>query len=713
VTLTTDETAPADAGAARDLSALFAPSSVAVVGASNDHAKYGNWISVQALRTRDVRPAYLVNRRGERVLGEPSYRRLTDVPSTVDLVVIAVPAAGFEEAVEDALAAGARAIVGVTSGFAELGAEGAARQAAIVRRVRKAGSVLLGPNCLGVVDTTNRLQLCANAMPVGAVGLISQSGNVALELRRFFEERGLGLSRFASLGNQADLTVIDLLRSYATHPRTDMIAVYCEDFVDGRAFSQAAAGAVEAGKRVVLLTVGSSQASARGARSHTGALTSDASAVGAACAAAGMDQVTSAREMADLLAALHAGRRPRGARVAVLADGGGHAALASDLAQSHGLEVAELAPSLVEALRGELPPSAGVRNPVDLAGAGERDIASFARTLDRLLSSRAVDSVFVTGYFGGYSAYGAGLAAAEVATARLMGRHAAAHGKPVLVHAVEADGPVADALRAAGIPVFRAAEDAARTLGLLTRGARACAPGVPRLPAPAEPVADDGYWTARELLRAGGVAFPAARIVRTEEEAAAAAADLGPPVVLKALGLLHKSDVGGVALDLSTERAVRTAYRDMEARLRAPGYCVERTADARGGVEVIVGVQRDLRFGPIAMVGLGGVFAEVLRDVAFALAPVDNATAHGLFDRLSAAALLRGARGHPAVDLDAAAEAVARITFVAAQHPEIAELEVNPLLCRPDGCEGLDARIVLAHAHRGADDPWTFPAPRA
>jgi acetate---CoA ligase (ADP-forming) len=344
------------AGDPRDLRALFAPDAVAVVGASDDRGKYGNWISVQALSTSDARPVYLVNRRGERVLGEPTFRRLADLPCTVDLVVIAVPAPAFEEAVEDALAIGAGAIVGVTSGFAELGIGGAEHQAAIARRVRQAGSVLLGPNCLGVVDTTSRLQLSSNAMPAGPVGLISQSGNVALELSLFLMERGLGVSRFASLGNQADLTAADLLRSYTAHAGTRLIAIYCEDFVDGRAFAQAAADAVSAGKRVVLLTVGSSQASVRGAQSHTGALTSAASAVGAACKAAGIDQVTSVREMADLLAALHAGRRPRGARVAVLADGGGHAALASDLAASHGLQVAELEPHLSRRCASTCPP---------------------------------------------------------------------------------------------------------------------------------------------------------------------------------------------------------------------------------------------------------------------------------------------------------------------------------------------------------------------
>ena len=674
------------------LDALFAPRAVAILGASNDPSKYGNWIAVQALQMDAGRPVHLVNRRGVPVLGRETFRSLAELPEPVDLVVVAVPAHAFEAAVEDALAAGAGAIVGITAGFAELGEEGAAREAAVVGRVRDAGAVLLGPNCLGVLDSTTGVRLTSNAMPAGPVGLISQSGNVALELGAFLRDRGLGFSRFASLGNQADLTAADLLEAYAAHPGTELIAVYCEDFRDGRRFAAAAAGAVAGGKPVVVLTVGSSEASARGARSHTGALTSDADVVRAACQAAGADLVATPRVMADLLAALRSGRRLRGRRVAVIADGGGHASLASDVAEAHGLDVAGFEPAVATRLRELLTPSAGTSNPVDLAGAGERDITVFARVLETALSSRAVDAVLVTGYFGGYGTYGDALGEAEVATARLMAQMAGAHGKPVLVHTMEPGSPAARALQDGGVPVFRAVDDAARTLGLL-----GAAPprGVPALPAPAPPVRDDGYWSARELLRGGGLEFPAARIVRTEDEAAEAAAVIGGPVVLKALGLLHKSDAGGVALGLDSSAAVRAAHADMTARLDPPGFCVEAMADLRDGVELIVGAQWDARFGPVAMVGLGGILTEVLRDVAFALAPVDEGTARLLLDRLAGAALLHGVRGRPAVDLDAAAAAIARVTSVAAAHPELASVEANPILARPGGALALDARVVL------------------
>ncbi|MEU8876219.1 acetate--CoA ligase family protein [Streptomyces javensis] len=678
----------------RDLGPLFAPNAVAVVGASNDQTKWGNWISVQALRMRGRRPVYLVNRRGEPVLGEPAYRSMAELPQCADLAVIAVPAAGFESAVEDALAAGARAIVGITAGFAELGTEGEARQSALARRVREAGAVLLGPNCLGVLDSGSELYLSSNPLPPGSVGLISQSGNMALELSRILSERGLGFSRFASLGNQADLTVADLIRAYTVHPETRLIAVYSEDFGDGRDFVAAAAEATTMGKPVVLLTVGGSEAAVRGAKSHTGALVSDSSVIDAACRAAGIDRVASPRQMASLLEALHLFGAAPARRVAVLADGGGHASIACDLAERYGLSVPEFDPELSRRLRDHLTPSAGVGNPVDLAGTGEKDVTSFARVLGDLLDAPDTDSVLITGYFGGYGEYSATLATAEVETAAEMGELVRDRCKPVAVHTMYPYSDAAEELQRRGVPVFRAIEEAARSLGMLARRT-AADPALRSLPDPAPPVTDDGYWSARELIRAAGVDFPAARLATTVDEAVAAAGEIGGRVVVKALGLLHKSDSGGVALGLECDPAVRTAVTDMAQRLSPPGYCVEAMADLRDGVELIVGVRRDPRFGPVTMLGLGGVTTEVLRDVAFALAPLTPGQAHELLDRLRSAALLHGVRGRPAVDLDALAHTIAAITDVAAAHPEIAELEVNPLLATPRGCQGLDARIVL------------------
>ncbi|WP_455361508.1 acetate--CoA ligase family protein [Streptomyces sp. SYSU K21746] len=686
----------------RDLTALFDPKSVAVVGASNDPAKYGNAVASQALRAPDRRHVHLVNRRGGTVLGRTAATSLADIGESVDLVVISVPGPGFEAAVDDALASGARAIVGITAGFAEAGPAGLARQQAIADRVRAAGAVLVGPNCLGVADNTTELYLASDTFAPGGVALLSQSGNLALELQLRFAPHNMGFSRFVSLGNQADVTLVDLVEDCARHEATRAIAVYAEDFGDGRAFAQAAAAA---GKPVVLLTAGRGSASARSAQSHTGALTTSSDVVAAACRDAGVQLVSTPREMTVVLAALNAGSRTSGRRTAVFTDGGGHGAIAADAAEDAGLDVPELGAPAQERLRTVLWEQSSVGNPVDLAGMGEQNPLSYADTVAGLLAADEVDTVLMTGYFGGYAASegglggapagGSALAEGELEAAREIVTHQRRTPKPLVVQSMYPQSPSCQVLAHAGIPVFTATEDAARALAAMTAPAAGDATGVTPLPPAAAPLQDAGYHGIRALLSAAGVPFPPAREITDEAGLLAAAEEFDGPYVLKALHVLHKSDAGGVALRLADRDALLAAYRDMHTRLGAPSYSVEAMADLTDGIELIVGVNRDPRFGPVAMVGLGGVLTETLHDVAFSLAPVPAARAEQLLRSLRTAALLSGVRGRPTVDVAAAAAVVERITTVAAAHPEIAELEVNPLLVRPDGALALDARAVL------------------
>lgn len=683
---------------ARDLTALFDPKSVAVIGASDDPAKYGHAVASQALRAPGRRPVHLVNRRGGTVLGRTAPTSLAEIGEPVELVVISVPGPGFEAAVDDALACGARAIVGITAGFAESGPAGLARQRAIADRVRDAGAVLVGPNCLGIADNTTELYLASDSFASGHVALLSQSGNLALELQLRCAPHGLGFSRFVSLGNQADVTLVDLVEDCARHEATSAIAVYAEDFGDGRAFAQAAAAA---GKPVVLLTAGRGSASARSAQSHTGALTTSSDVVAAACRDAGVELVATAREMTIVLAALHAGSRTAGRRTAVFTDGGGHGVIAADAAEATGLDVPEFGAPAQERLRALLWEQSAVGNPVDLAGMGEQDPRSYATTVGGLLTTDEVDAVLMTGYFGGYAASngglgggGAALAEGERQAAREIVTHWRAMPKPLVVQSMYPQSPSCRTLADAGIPVFAATEDAARALAAMT-GSQVATPRVAPLPRAATPLKDAGYHGVRALLSAAGVPFPAAREITDEAGLLAAAEEFASPYVLKALHVLHKSDAGGVALRLADRDALLAAYRDMDARLGASAYSVEAMADLTDGVELIVGVNRDPRFGPVAMVGLGGVLTETLHDVAFSLAPVPAPRAEELLRSLRTAALLAGVRGRPGVDVAAAAAVIERITAVAAAHPEIAELEVNPLLVRPDGVLALDARAVL------------------
>jgi acyl-CoA synthetase (NDP forming) len=678
----------------RDLRALFAPESVAVVGASNDPAKWGNWLARGALRAEHRRAVHLVNRRGGEVLGRPAHKTLASLPHAPELVVLAVPPAAVDQAVDDALAAGARAIVAITAGAAD-GDAGGPKDAALAARVRAAGAVLLGPNCLGVFDAASELELAAGDLPRGSIGLISQSGNLALELGVLAAEAGLGFSRFVSLGNQADLEAAELVRELASHAPTELIAVYVEDFRDGRAFAAAARAAREAGKRVLLMAVEHTEATARAVRSHTGALASDAAAIDAACRAAGIERVRTPQELIDLAEGLLRSRPLAGRRIAVLADGGGHGGIAAGLAQAAGLELPALSPAAVAALRAHLPASAAASNPVDLAGGGEQDIRTFDRAARALLECGEVDALLISGYFGGYSEYGEAMARAEASVAEALGETARATGRPLIVHSMFGETAAAGALRAAGVPVYRAIERAVGTLARLADAGAAEPDGVPSLPAAAAPLTTAGYAEARAVLAAGGVPFVDAATVTSAEDAVAAAARLGYPVALKALGTLHKSDAGGVVLGLPDAGALRAVVAELRARLAPPALSVERMAATSDGVELLIGARRDPRFGPVALAGFGGVHAEALRDVAVALAPLDAARAERLLRSLRGAPLLTGARGRPPLDVAAAGRALAALSAVAAAHPEIAEIEVNPLLALPDGALGLDARIVL------------------
>jgi acyl-CoA synthetase (NDP forming) len=681
----------------RDLRALFAPESVAVVGASDDPVKWGNWLARGALRAEHRRAVHLVNRRGGEVLGRPAHRSLAELPAAPELVVLAVPPAAVDQAVDDALAAGARAIVAITAGAAD-GDAGGPHDAALAARVRAAGAVLLGPNCLGVFDAGSELALAAGELPSGAIGVISQSGNLALELGLLAEEAGLGFSRFVSLGNQADLEAAELVRELAGHPATELIAVYVEDFRDGRAFAAAARAARAAGKRVLLMAIEHTEATARAARSHTGALASDAAAIDAACRAAGIERVRTPQELIDRASALLRSRPPAGRRIAVLADGGGHAGIAAGLAQDAGLTLPALSAEAVAALRAGLPATASAANPIDLAGGGEQDIRTFEHASRAVLESGEVDALLITGYFGGYSEYGEAMARAEASVAAALGDVARQTGRPLVVHSMYAETPATHALRGAGVPVYRAIERAVGTLARLAAAGEAEPEGVPALPPAAAPVAAAGYDEARGLLAAAGVPFAVAATVTSADDAGAVAARIGYPVVLKALGTLHKSDAGGVVLGLRDEPALRAAVADLRARLAPPALSVEHMAPVADGVELLIGARRDARFGPVALAGLGGVYAEALRDVAVALAPLDVSRAERLLRSLRAAPLLHGARGRPPVDVAAAARALAALSEVAAAHPEIAEIEVNPLLALPHGALGLDARIVLGGA---------------
>ena len=684
-----------------DLTAIFEPKSVLLVGATADTRKWGGWVTKSFADTRDRRETHLVNRRGGEIYGLPVHQSVADVHAQVDLAVIVVPAPGVREAVTQSLALGAKALVIITAGFGEASEEGRAEQEAIVAEARAAGAVVLGPNCLGLYDDATALNVYGGTFPSGDLGFATQSGNLALEVALLLEHQGLGLSRFASVGNQADLTIADIIRHLGHHEPSKVIGAYVESPKDGADFAAAVREAA-AVKPVVLFAGGRTAAGAHAAASHTGNLAAESRVLRAICRDAGAIVVDTPGQFVDAVATLRTGFGLGRRRVAVVADGGGHGVVGADVVTEHGLVMAELSEetkaNLVPHLRHN-PPG----NPVDLAGADASMLWCFHGLVDAMLSAPEVDAVVMTGYFGGYGAYHPEAEGTELEVVDAIAAAAARHGKPVVVQSMEE--PSANAsirrMQAVGLPVFPRIEQAVTALTRLDRPPMVVArePGA----VPAVTLSDrPAYPEAREVLRGLGIAFPDGRLATNADEAAAAIDAVGAPAAMKAVAaeLLHKTDAGGVVLGITTPEVAAETFTSMKHRveqasgLALDGIWVEKMA-ASAGVDLVVGARRDPSFGPVVLIGVGGVFVEVLDDVVIAPVPTDAAHLAGLIRTLRAFPLLDGARGQEPVDCLAVAEIAVRLGDLLIAHPEIGEVEINPLRATSGGATALDARIVM------------------
>jgi acyl-CoA synthetase (NDP forming) len=686
-----------------DLSVFSDPRSVAVVGASADPAKWGYWLARGALRGRHRRAVHLVNARGAEIDGVPAHRSLADLPEPPELVVLCTPAAHVPAVVDEALELGATGFLGITAGIdAAHGEPGLERR--LADRIRAAGARLVGPNCLGLYDAASELELAWGTFHPGELGIVSQSGQLGLEIASLAHHAGLGVARFLSLGNQVDVTAVDALRDLVDHPATKAVVLYLESFVSGRELLAAVGELRAAGKPVVVLTVGASEASRVAARSHTGALTASTDVVAAACRAAGAVLVDTPAEAVDLAHLLLGSPLPTGRRIAVVSDSGGQGALAADTLSREGLTVPRLEPATSDALAAILPAAAAVANPVDLAGAGEQDLDSYSRVVDLLLRSGEVDGVVLSGYFGAYGSDAPELQGRELEVIDKLAGSVREHGRPVVVHSMTHDSLSVQTLRANAVPTLLTIDAVARSLSLAAQLREATARAdaaldadVPRSDgaggAGRSPVALT-YGDARVLLGDTGVAFPPARPVGSPDDLQEAARTLRAPYVLKAGWIEHKTEVGGIAVGLPDVTAAAAAYGDMVDRLGPGPYVLEELDTRRDAVEIIVGCRRDPSFGPVVLVGAGGVEAELHRDLQLALAPVARGEALDLVRRLRAHRLLAGWRGRPATDVDALADLVVTVSRLLVDHPEVAECELNPVRVAPAGVLAVDALVL-------------------
>ena len=691
------------------LAPFLDPASVAVIGASRDPFKVGGSV-VANLRSAGFSGRIIpVNSRADSVQGLPAVRALLDVEGAVDLAVIAVPAADVLPALKQCAVKKVGAAVVISAGFRESGGEGVRREAELREWLRDQPIRVLGPNCLGWIRPTRRLNVTfAPGMPEpGGIAFVTHSGALAVAILDWARDRRVGFSLFASLGNQADVNESDLLDAMSVDPETRVIACYLEGVADGLRFLAALRRAA-AVKPIVLLKAGRSPEGARAVSSHTGALAGSDRAFDAAVRQAGALRVDTVEELFDVARGLASQPLPRGRRLVVVTNGGGLGIVATDAARAAGLTVAPLDESVRRRLGADLPATAGLGNPVDLVG--DADARRYSHAL-HTLGSDSADAMLVL--LTPQAATDAASIARTIA--------GATRGWPIPVAAAFVGGtrvaPGVRVLEEAGIPCYAFPEPAVKTLAGMVRLALLRA----RVAVPAAPTVDPArsrVWLAQlgpvaerqlgmpelaPLFDAYAISCLAARVAATAADAAAVADEIGFPVALKIVSpdITHKTEVGGVALGLVDARAVREAAEVMlrriaierpEATIR--GLLVEAMVSA--GKELLLGGVRDDQFGPLVMVGFGGIYVEVFSDTTARLAPVSSPEAIVMLDELKMAPLLRGTRGEPPVDCEGLAATVARFSQLLVDLPELAEIEINPLTVGPDGAVAVDARARLS-----------------
>ncbi len=690
------------------LEPILRPRTLAVLGASSRPDSLSGRLLGNLLAAGYTGTIYPVNPKAASVASLPCYPSVGALPARPDLAVVMVPRDAALATVDECLAAGVGGIVVITAGFREGGEAGAAIERRLLARVREAGVRMIGPNCMGLINTDPDVRMDASFTPAaaipGRVAFASHSGALGVAMLEAAREFGLGFSQFVSLGNSADVDVNDLLEAWEHHDPTRVILLYLESLPEPRRFL-ALASRIGRSKPIVVFKGGRTAAGQRAASSHTGALAAGDTATDALLRQACVLRARTLEEMFGLALALSSTAPPRGRRVAVVTNAGGPAIAATDALADHGLQLATLAPATEGALRGFLPAEAAVANPVDMLPSATPD--NFRRAVELVLADPGVDAaltITVTPIVVTPLAIAQGIAAAHPPA-----------DKALLSVFMTAPRFFEEAREVAGLPaLYRYPEAAVAALGGLARHAeRAPAAverseaGVMRRSAIVERalLGSPGYLRPEDafaLLEEAGIAVAPFRTVGDPSMAREAAASIGFPVVLKAFGadLLHKSEVGAVAVGLRDAAEVGRAADAMGERLatagvRPEGYLVQR--HVCGGREAILGITRDAAVGSLVMVGLGGVAVEVWKDVSFRVAPILRSDAEAMLAELRGRRLLGAFRGQPAGDVDALAQALVRLGALAAAHPEIAECDVNPLLVLPEGrgCVAVDVRVRI------------------
>ncbi|HYT53146.1 MAG TPA: GNAT family N-acetyltransferase [Verrucomicrobiae bacterium] len=707
---------------AASLRPFFHPRSVAVVGASRSPNNIGTRIFNAILGAGFKGSVYPVNPKADVVASLKAYPSLRELPQAPDLVVVAVPANTVNAVIDDCAARGVRAVIVITAGFAEIGAEGRDQQKELLGKIRGYGMRMVGPNCLGLLNTDPSVRLNASFAPdfpaAGNVAFCSQSGALGLAVIALAHERELGLSSFVSVGNKADISGNDLLQYWEEDDRTNVILLYLESFGNPRRFARIAKR-ISRHKPIVAVKAGRTGAGRRAAGSHTAALAADDVAVDALFHQTGVIRADTLGEMFDLAVALSSQSLPKGRRVAVLTNAGGLGILCADACEANGLAVQELNDETKRRLREFLPAAASVGNPVDMIASASAE--DFCQAVDILLRAEEVDALIVLTIHVGL----VDLAAIrrQIYSAVRAARGKGGDIKPVLTCIMDgAKVPKTVASSGEVVPNYAFPEDAARVLGKLARYAewRDRPEGIildfdDIRPQEARAICEHACrergasWLSgeetRKVLSTFALPVPAGGICPSADEAAKLAAQIGFPVALKLASrtIVHKTEFGGVRLNLGSEAAVHQAFLEIQQRVAQDNKLEEMDGVLiqpmiSDGVEVMVGMTLDPLFGPLIGFGLGGIHVEILKDVCFRVAPITDRDAAEMVRSIKGYRLLEGYRGHPPADIAAIEDLLLRVARLVEEVPEIAELDLNPVIALPPGrgCQIVDARIRIA-----------------
>ncbi len=710
---TPDVPRPAPTG----LDALFRPRAVAVIGTSSRARTIGREVLANLLAAEFAGAVFPVNPHHDVVQSMKCYPSVEAIPDPVDLAVVVVPSAQVVDVARACARKGVRGMVVISAGFREIGPAGAALEGELMAVCREAGIRVIGPNCMGLINTDPAVRLNASFAaakpPSGSVAFISQSGALGEAILAQAQELGLGISYFVSVGNRADVTTDELLEAWEDEDRVGPVLLYLESFGMARRFPDVARR-ISRKKPVIAVKAGRTVQGASAARSHTGSLAGYDVAIDTLLAQVGVIRVPSIEDLFALASAFAMQPLPRGGRIGIVTNSGGPGILATDACVSLGLEVPELSTATRERLAAGLAKEASLRNPVDMiASAGP---AEFACAVSAVLADESVDAVLVISITPVHLD--------SVAAARAIVDASRGSSKPVLSCFMGKDGhaEAVSVLRASGIPVYQFPEAPARALQAMARRRAWLDRAVGRTPddvlagdepddsiaraviaqARAEERTSLSFEEGRRLVVAHGFPFARSVVAETLEEVLDGAAEIGFPLALKALavGLSHKSDRGGVAVDLRTVDELATACRRMKKSL-APDHPEVRflvQEMARGDREVILGMRQDADFGPLLMFGLGGVHVEVLKDVAFRVHPITDVDAGEMIRSLRGHALLAGVRGAAPVPEDLMVELLLRLDRLVARCPEIVELDLNPVMlgARREDAAAVDVRVMLA-----------------